>query len=159
MLRATTFRHAVDGEGEVRGRVVLAHDERHIRRKVITLENGEPMLVDLAQAVALEAGDRLVTEDGGTVEIVAADEALYEIFGRDGRHLAELAWHIGNRHLAAQIESARILILRDHVIRTMLEGLGASVEEITGPFSPLRGAYHHAGEQAHDHHHPREHGR
>ena len=40
-------------------------------------------------------------------------------------HLAELAWHIGNRHLAAAIEAERILILRDHVIRAMLEGLGA----------------------------------
>ncbi len=56
-------------------------------------------------------------------------------------HLAELAWHIGNRHLAAAIEADRILILRDHVIKAMLEGLGATVTDIVEPFTPVRGAY------------------
>jgi len=37
--------------------------------------------------------------------------------------LARLAWHIGNRHLQAQIERARILIREDHVIAHMLVGL------------------------------------
>ena len=52
-------------------------------------------------------------------------------------HLAELAWHIGNRHLAAAIEPDRILILRDHVIKAMLEGLGATVADTVEPFEPL----------------------
>ena len=56
-------------------------------------------------------------------------------------HLAELAWHIGNRHLAAAIEAERILILRDHVIKAMLEGLGAAVSDVVEPFNPLGGAY------------------
>lgn len=160
MLRASTFRRAGAYEGEPFTRVKLAHDERHLRRKVIVLEHGEPLLVDLPEAVALAEGDVLALDDGRMVGILAADEPLYVVSGRDRLHLTELAWHLGNRHLAAQIEDDRILILRDHVIRAMLEGLGAMVEETTGPFSPVRGAYHHAAEHALDHHHhPHEHGR
>src|SRR5690606_37151218 len=130
----------------------------------IALEGGEKVLVDFAEPVVLEHGDRLVLDDGREIEIRAASEDLYEIRGRDPLHIAELAWHIGNRHLAAQIETDRILILRDHVIKAMLEGLGATVTDVTAIFSPLRGAYsgghshhdhdhHHGHEHNHDHHH------
>ncbi|TIR81351.1 MAG: urease accessory protein UreE, partial [Mesorhizobium sp.] len=86
---------------------------------------------------------------------VAAPEEVYDIRARDSVHLTELAWHIGNRHLAAAIEADRILILRDHVIKAMLEGLGAAVSEVLEPFSPVRGAYSGHGHDhghAHDHH-------
>jgi urease accessory protein len=46
----------------------------------------------------------------------------------------------------------RLLIGRDHVIKDMLEGLGANVVEISAPFSPLRGAYW-GQEHGHAHHH------
>ncbi len=63
-------------------------------------------------------------------------EPLYEITRRGSEHLAQLAWHIGNRHMSAQIEKKRILVPRDHVARTMLAGLGAEVREVTEPFPP-----------------------
>jgi urease accessory protein len=137
------------------GAALLAHDERHLRRRVIGLADGGRVLVDLLAPVALIHGDRLLLEDGRQVEIIAAEEEVYDIRARDGVHLAELAWHIGNRHLAAQIEPARILILRDHVIKAMLEGLGATVSDVIEPFSPVRGAYSGHG-HGHEHHH--EHG-
>ena len=90
-------------------------------------------------------------EDGGEVVVAAADEPLYEVFGQDPVHLMELGWHIGNRHLSAAIEVDRILILRDHVIKAMLEGLGAQVKEIVAQFKPVRGAYSGHGEHAHGH--------
>lgn len=138
------------------GYAVLQRDERHLRRKAIALEGGEKVLVDFAEAIVLEHGDRLVLDDGREIEIRAAQEELYEIRGHDPLHIAELAWHIGNRHLAAQIEADRIFILRDHVVKAMLEGLGATVTDTVEIFTPLRGAYsgghahHHHG---HDHHH------
>lgn len=133
----------------------LAHDERHLRRRVLELAHGERVLVDLLEPVALADHDRLVLEDGRQIEIVAAEEAVYDIRARNAVHLAELAWHIGNRHLAAAIDADRILILRDHVIKAMLEGLGANVTEISAPFEPLRGAY--SGGHDHGHHHDHDH--
>ena len=46
------------------GRAVLAHDERHLRRRAIELADGSKVLVDLPEPVALNDGDRLVLEDG-----------------------------------------------------------------------------------------------
>lgn len=139
-------------------KAVLAHDERHLRRRAIETAAGDKVLVDLPEPVALGNGDRLVLEDGRQLEIVAAPEEVYDIRARDAVHLTELAWHIGNRHLAASIEADRILILRDHVIKAMLEGLGARVSEVSQPFSPVRGAYSgHGHDHAHDHGHSHDH--
>jgi len=159
MLRAVSITRAADRKVQLAfDSVVLPEDERHVRRKVLTLSQGEKVLVDFPEPVVLGGGDLLVLDDGRHAGIVAAEEELYDIRARDAVHLAELAWHIGNRHLAAQVEAARILILRDHVIKTMLEGLGASVSEVSEPFSPLGGAYSghshgHGHGHVDDHHH------
>jgi urease accessory protein len=128
--------------------VVLNHDERRLRRKLLRLVHGDEVLVDLPNTVTLESKSALLLEDGRTVGVEAGEEALYEVRGRDRVHLMQLCWHLGNRHLPTQIESEweglgdRILILRDHVIRDMLLGLGASVTEVSEPFHPVHGAYH-----------------
>jgi len=64
----------------------------------------------------LHNGDGLKLEEGGFVEVKAAEEDLVEVRGRDAAAFARLAWHLGNRHLPAQIEGERILIRDDHVI-------------------------------------------
>jgi urease accessory protein len=132
--------------------VVLTHDERHLRRKLLTLRHGDRLLVDLPEPVMLGHGARLVLEDGRHAEVIAAEEALLEIRAGDTEALMVLAWHIGNRHLPAQIERERILIERDHVIKEMLAGLGATLREVSEPFQPARGAYHaHGGGHTHGH--------
>lgn len=147
------------------GTVVLRHDERHLRRKTISPGNGVEVLVDLPTSVVLYSGDRLVLDNGAAVEVAAAQEPLYAITANGSAYaitangsakLVELAWHIGNRHLPAAIFPDQILILRDHVIRSMLEGLGASVREIVAPFSPVRGAYDGHG-HTHDANHNQSH--
>ena len=145
-IRATSFRRAESMGDEPFDIVVLDADERHIRRKRITLSHGEDILIDFEKSVRLEQGDRLVLEDGRVAKVVAAEEDLMEVTARDARHLVELAWHIGNRHLPAQIGDSRILLRRDRIIRAMLEQLGAEVRDVTEPFTPEHGAYH-----SHDH--------
>lgn len=155
--RASRFIRAADVAADIKpfDRAVLAHDERHLRRRVLQLGGGGKILVDLPQTAALEDGDVLELDDGRYAGIAAAAEELLDVRPRDAVHLAELAWHIGNRHLAAAIEPARILILRDHVIEAMLEGLGATVAETVEPFRPMRGAYsgvgHSHGHDGHEH--------
>ncbi len=130
---------------------VLTHDERRLRRKLVRLVHGEEVMVDLPATTSFESGDCLLLEDGRLAQIIAGEEPLYEIRGRDSLHLMQLAWHLGNRHLPVQIAEewegigARILILRDPVMRDMLLKLGAEVREISEPFSPLHGAYHGHG--------------
>lgn len=136
--------------------ITLDETARHRRRKMMTSDNGIEFLLDLPEARLLRHGDGLVLDDGRVIEVRAKPEPLYEVHGRDARHLLALAWQIGNRHLAAEIRDDRILIRRDHVIRDMLEGLGANLIEIDAAFDPEGGAYggaHHA----HDHHHHGDH--
>ena len=131
---------------------VLASFERHLRRKLLVLQHGDEVLVDFDKPVKLEHGDCLVLEDGRLVEIIAGEEDLMEVIARDALHLATLAWHIGNRHLEAQIEETRIVIRRDHVIAHMLEHQGATLRDVREPFAPEHGAYHaHGPGQSHGH--------
>ena len=120
-------------------------EARHLRRKLITLQHGDAVMVDLEKTVKFEDRDCLILDDGRLVQIIASDEELLEVTARDAAHLTQLAWHIGNRHLAAQIESSRILIRNDNVIAKMLEQLGAKIQTVRESFSPEHGAY------AHDH--------
>ncbi|EDQ32042.1 Urease accessory protein UreE [Hoeflea phototrophica DFL-43] len=139
--------------------ITLDETARHRRRmKLVSdrLETGATIsfLLDLPEARLLRHGDGLLLDDGRVIEVRAMPEALMEVRGRDAQHLVALAWQIGNRHLAAEITSQTIRIRRDHVIRDMLIGLGAKVDEIEAPFDPEGGAYggaHHAHEHGHDH--------
>jgi urease accessory protein len=153
MQRVTSYLPAGTPSSHPTDRVVLSHDLRHLRRKLLHLENGEMVMLDLKEPVLFASGDLLVREDGELIEIVAAEEKLFEIKARDTRHLIELAWHLGNRHWTSQIDEDRILIPRDHVLRSMLEGLGATVREVTEAFQPMRGAYHGNSGHSHGHDH------
>jgi len=164
MRRAITH-HAAGSWPEAKraATVTLAFDERHRRRVKLTDDGGEAFLLDLERAVLLADGDGLELEGGGTIAVRAAEEAVYDIVCRDARHTARVAWHIGNRHTPVQVlPDGGLRILRDHVLKDMLIGLGAEVAERTAPFSPEPGAYAghgegHSHEHSHDHGHSHDH--
>ncbi|MEC3861018.1 urease accessory protein UreE [Mesobacterium sp. TK19101] len=128
----------------------LTYDDRFLRRKVLHTVGGAHFLLDLAHTESLDHGDALELTDGRLVEVVAAEEPLLQVTGAD---LPRIAWHIGNRHTPCQIEAGRLLIQRDHVIRDMLQRIGATVTEVTEPFTPEGGAYGHGRTHGHDHSH------
>jgi urease accessory protein len=122
-------------------RITLDQDARHRRRILLTSDTGVACLLDLPHAVQMRQGDALRLDDERLVEIIAAPEDLLEVRAETPGHLLKLAWHLGNRHLAAQVEEGRILIRHDHVIARMLTDLGATVTRLTAPFDPEGGAY------------------
>jgi len=128
--------------------VTLSYDDRFLRRKMLTTMRAEQFLVDLGHTTSLDHGDAFALEDGRLIEVVAAKEDLLEVTGDD---LPRLAWHIGNRHTPCQIEEDRLLIQRDHVIRDMLDKVGATVREVVEPFTPEGGAYGHGRTHGHSH--------
>lgn len=131
-------------------RVVLSYDERFLRRKRLICESGASVMVDLAETVSLEDGDALVTDTGQRVAVVAAQEPVIEV---RGPNLARLAWHIGNRHTPCQVDEGHLVIRRDHVLEAMLRGLGADLTPVIAPFRPEGGAYGHGRTMGHDHLH------
>ena len=148
MLTANTYNphpHATPAD-----RLVLAYEDRFLRRKVLTCASGAPLLVDLPKTTSLDHGGVLVAADGSEIAIEAAREPLLQVTAPD---LPRIAWHVGNRHTPCQVEDARLLIQPDHVIAAMLEQLGATVTEVTEPFTPEGGAYGHGRTHGHDHSH------
>ena len=141
-------------------RVVLPHDGRHRRRIAMRGEGDVVFLLDLPEATRLKQDDGISLEDGRTVAVVAAEEPVAEIVARDAHHLARLAWHLGNRHVPAELLSDRIRIARDSVLEEMARGLGATVEMVEAAFEPEGGAYEAAeahGHHSHGHHDNRHH--
>jgi urease accessory protein len=141
MLRATQVLKAGSWDAAPADRVTLGYDERHRRRLRFVGEAGTEFLLDLPRTTVLRDGDGLRLEDGRIVLVAAAAEPLLEITAADADQLGRLAWHIGNRHLPAQIANGRILIREDSVIEGMLKGLGALVRHVAEPFTPEPGAY------------------
>jgi len=134
--------------------VTLSYEARFLRRRRLVSDGGLAFLLDLAQTTSLDAGDGLVLQDGRRIAVRAAEEPLLEVTGPD---LPRLAWHIGNRHTPCQIEDGRLLIRRDHVIRDMLARIGATLRDVSEPFTPEGGAYGHGRTHGHDHGHSHDH--
>ncbi len=147
-LLCTARRYSDHTHGDPADHLSLTYEDRFLRRKVLTCDSGEQILIDLSQTTSLDHGGALVLEDGREVLIQAAPEALLEVTSDD---LTRIAWHIGNRHTPCQVEPDRLLIQVDHVIRDMLLKLGATVREIREPFTPEGGAYGHGRTHGHAH--------
>ena len=69
---------------------VLPHDERRVRRRLIPLVHGDGVLVDFPETLTLDSRDRLRLDDGRLIEIIAAEEYLYDVRGRDDLHVMRL---------------------------------------------------------------------
>jgi len=130
--------------------ITLDETARHRRRVKMVSDNGIEFLLDLPEARLLRHGEGIELDDGRVIEVVAEPEALYEVRAKDQHHLLQLSWQLGNRHLPTQIMKDHLRIRQDHVIKDMLEGLGANVSEIEASFDPQGGAY---GGHKHGHSH------
>jgi urease accessory protein len=165
MIRATTIvrRPAVKAE-RVADTLVLDHEARHRRRVALKGEGGLEFLLDLERASVLEDGDAVKLEDGRLVQVKAAPERLIEITTENPLRLMQVVWHLGNRHVAAELSGEAIHIAHDHVLLEMVRGLGATAKIVERPFRPERGAYEgqahvhgpdcghdHSGHAGHDH--------
>ena len=167
--RASTHRPAGHWPHEnAAGSLTLDFDARHRRRIRLTSDQGEDILLDLPETVAMAEGDGLQLEDGRWLTVHAANELLVEVKHEDPHQLVRLAWHLGNRHLPAEIMGDALRIRPDHVIEEMLHGFGAELAKLQSAFQPEGGAYgthrhhnihgdqhhleHSQDERGHDHH-------
>jgi urease accessory protein len=128
-------------------------------------------LLDLAEAAHMGHGDALELDTLALIKVQAAAEPLLEIHAVGPAALARIAWHIGNRHIPAEITDVAIYIQPDHVLEAMVLGQGAHVHHVKRPFEPEGGAYggkgpldkgghahgggdhHHGDGHTHDHDH------
>jgi urease accessory protein len=153
MLRATSIvrKPAVRPERVV-DRVTLDHEGRNRRRIALKAEGGLDFLLDLERAAALNDGDAVKLEDGRLVQVQAAPQRLHEVRAENPLRLLRMAWHIGNRHAAAEITADALYIEDDPVLAEMVRGQGGTATPVMRPFQPERGAYEHDCGHDHGHH-------
>jgi urease accessory protein len=139
------------------GALTLDFDARHRRRIRLTTDQGEDVLLDLPRAVAMADGDGLQLEDGRLLKVQAAAELVVEVKHKDPNQLIRIAWHLGNRHLPIEVRQDVLRIRPDHVIESMLRGLGANLAKMHAPFQPEGSAHgdhsHHHDHDAAEHYH------
>jgi urease accessory protein len=149
MLRATSVMRYPAPFESIADTLTLRHDQRHRRRISMATDGGLSFLLDLEQVTMLDDGDAVRLDDGRLVRIKAALERLVEIRANDPLRLKKIIWHLGNRHVPAEITEDAVYIAEDHVLADMVRGLGAQTAMVERPFRPERGAYDTV--QAHEH--------
>ena len=123
--------------------LTLSYQSRTKSRLLAKLDNGEDVGLFLERGKVLRGGDVLTGPEGLAVLIIAAEEAVSVARSEDDLLLARACYHLGNRHVALQIEPGELRYLADPVLDGMLHGLGLSVEHESAPFEPEAGAYRH----------------
>ena len=146
--------------------VTLDWDVRQRSRFETTDSLGRSIGVFLPRGSVLRGGDVMVADDGSLLRVVAAQQSLMQV-----RHCAEhgsafdllrAAYHLGNRHIALELQADRLLLEPDHVLGDMLRQMHLIVTDVSTAFEPESGAYAatphaHGHSQAHAHGHAHSH--
>jgi urease accessory protein len=148
--------HKVAGPAHPDATVTLTLDQRVKSRLRVALDDGREAGIFLERGETLKDGDCLAAENGFVVRIIAGPERVSSVATPDPLLLARACYHLGNRHVALQIEPGRLRYLHDHVLDDLVRGLGLAVTVEDAPFEPESGAY---GGSAHGHEHGHGHGR
>lgn len=138
--------------------VELDWDVRQKSRFDATDSAGRVIGVFLPRGVVVRGGDVLVAEDGSLIRVTAAAQPVLVI-----RHCSEhgspfdltrAAYHLGNRHVAIELQPDHLKIEPDHVLAAMLQRMHLIVHEAQAAFEPESGAYQAApGHHGHGHGH------
>jgi urease accessory protein len=133
--------------------LTLPFELRQKSRLVAQSDAGRQILLQLPRGGVLRHGALLRVSDGSVLEVRAASESLSVVESSNPLQLLRAAYHLGNRHIALQIDPQGLRYLHDHVLDDMLIGLGLAPRAVLAPFEPEHGAYGHGtAEHAHDSH-------
>ena len=124
--------------------VVLDWDTRQKSRFDTEDSQGRVLGVFLPRGSVLRGGDVLVAEDGSLVKVIATPQPVMVV--RCAEHgsafdLMRAAYHLGNRHVALELQPDRLQFEPDHVLADMLRQMHLSVAEELASFEPEAGAY------------------
>jgi urease accessory protein len=137
--------------------VALDWDVRQKSRFDATDSSGRALAVFLPRGTQVRGGDVLVGEDGSLVVVQAAAQPVLVV-----RHCAEhgapfdlmrAAYHLGNRHVALELQPDHLKLEPDHVLAEMLRNQHLIVSEAQAAFEPEGGAYGQGHGHGHDHSH------
>ncbi|MGZ8260728.1 MAG: urease accessory protein UreE, partial [Caldimonas sp.] len=138
--------------------LALDWDTRQKSRFEATDAGGRRIGVFLPRGTIVRGGDVLVGEDGSLIVVAALAQPVLLVTARAAsrdpeRDLLRAAYHLGNRHVPLEVQRARLVLERDHVLTELLARMGLGVVDAELPFEPEGGAYATAAGHAHAHGH------
>ena len=143
-------------------RVSLDWDVRQKSRFDATDSQGRQLGVFLPRGTAVRGGDVLVAEDGSLIQVQAAPQPVL-VVRACAEHgspfdLLRAAYHLGNRHVALELQPDHLKLEPDPVLADMLRQQHLIVSEASVAFEPEGGAYsgggHGHGHEPHQDHRP-----
>src|SRR5689334_19227975 len=84
--------------------LTLPFELRQKSRLVTSLASGRQIALALPRGHVLRGGTRLEADDGSVIGVRSADEQLSVVRSTDPTALVRAAYHLGNRHVALQLE-------------------------------------------------------
>ena len=139
--------------------VELDWDVRQKSRFDATDSQGRTLGVFLPRGTVVRGGDALVAEDGSIVVVKAAPQPVLVVTTCAAHgspfDLVRAAYHLGNRHVALELQPDHLKLEPDHVLADMLRAMHLIVNEQQAAFEPEGGAYAVGG---HGHGHGHDHG-
>lgn len=118
---------------------------RQKSRFAATDSSGRALGIFLPRGTVVRGGDVLVAEDGSLVRVLAAPQPVLVVrfCAQHGSpfDLTRAAYHLGNRHVAIELQRDHLKIEPDHVLADMLRAMHLEVESANLPFEPEAGAY------------------
>ena len=136
IINNTSWRYKENDE------IILDSQNRNRRRIKLVSKRNISFLLDEKKTVFLKNGALLILCNSYKIKVIAKIENVLKIKAGSKNTLLVLAWHLGNRHIPAEIHKNYILIKRDEVIGKMLKLLGAKIFKEKLSFTPELGAYH-----------------
>lgn len=140
--------------------VELDWDVRQKSRFDATDSQGRTLGVFLPRGSVVRGGDVLVAEDGSLVRVTAANQPVLVVTpcAEHGTpfDLLRAAYHLGNRHVALELQADHLKLEPDHVLADMLRQMHLIVNDAAAAFEPESGAYaagSHSHGQGHEHGH------
>ncbi len=131
----------INPQQQVDDYIELPFDRRQKSRLRVKTKSGLDAALFLERGHILRGGDCLQSENGLVIQVIAAQEPVYNVTAKTPQSLMRAAYHLGNRHVPLQVGEGFLRLEQDYVLKEMLLGLGMQVAEIDAPFEPEAGAY------------------
>lgn len=138
MLKLTELASPQSQAGDT---LTLPYEARRKSRLRAKLDSGREVGLFLERGRTLRDGDLLTGPDGTVVRVIAAPEPLSVVRTDRVMLFARACYHLGNRHVALQIEPGKLRYPADPVLDEMVRRLGLDVRQEFLPFEPEPGAY------------------
>lgn len=142
--------------------VELDWDVRQKSRFDAVDSTGRALGVFLPRGSVVRGGDMLVAEDGSLIQVRAAAQPVLRVTACPAHggptDLPRAAYHLGNRHVALEVQADHLQLEPDPVLAGMLRSMHLIVHEVQAPFEPEAGAYAAGHGHVHEAHHGADHG-